>query len=193
MNQKLIAVGVLNILEGLGADIKHPDFRETPRRVANMYREVLTPPRVKWAKFPHNGYNEMIVCNAHHVWGFCPHHLLPVEMHVAVGYLPKSNGYVPGLSKVPRVIETKARRLVLQERVTVDIVDELMKQCKLLGAGCFIRGRHLCMTMRGVKTNGVVTTSALRGVFLEKPEVRAEFFTLVQGANGNGHGTNGHQ
>lgn len=187
MNQKLIAVGVLNILEGLGADIKHPDFKETPRRVAKLFKEVLTPPRVKWSSFPHNGYNEMIVHNAHHVWGFCPHHLLPIEMYVAVGYIPKSKGYVPGLSKIPRLVEAKARRLVIQEKVTVDIVDDIMSKCKLLGAGCFIRGRHLCMTMRGVKTGGVVTTSALRGVFLEKPEVRHEFFSLVRENDGH-HG-----
>lgn len=180
MNEKLIQLGVLNILEGLGADIKHQDFRETPRRVAKMYKEILTPPRVKWAKFPHDGYDEMVVCSAHNVWGFCPHHLLPIEMDVSVGYIPKRKGFVPGLSKVPRLIEAKARRLVLQEKVTVDIVDELMKRCKLLGAGCFIRGRHLCMTMRGVKTKGIAVTSCMRGVFLDKPECRAEFFALVR-------------
>lgn len=186
MNQKLIAIGVLSVLEGLGVDIRHPDFKDTPRRVARMFSEVLHPPRVKWTRFPHNGYDEMIVHNSHHVWGFCPHHLLPVEMYVAVGYIPKRKGYVPGLSKIPRLVEHTCRRLALQERITVDIVDSLMKRYKLLGAGCHIKGRHLCMTMRGVKTAGYVSTSALRGVFLEKPEARAEFFSLARNGNGNG-------
>ena len=180
MNKKLLELGTLQILEGLGADIKHPDFKETPQRVARMYREILNPPRVKWSKFPHSGYNEMIVHNAHHVWGFCPHHLLPVEMYVAVGYIPRTKGYVPGLSKVPRLVEWHARRLALQEQITVNVADTLMSKLRLLGCGCFIRGRHLCMTMRGIKTDGTVTTSALRGVFLEKPEVRQEFFELVR-------------
>lgn len=185
MNQKLISLGVLNILEGIGADIKDPDFKDTPQRVARMYKEILSPPRIKWSSFPHNGYSEMVVHNSHTVYGFCPHHLLPVEMHVAVGYIPKSKGYLPGLSKIPRLVELKARRMVLQEKIAVDVVDELMRRLKLLGVGCFIVGRHMCMTMRGVKSTGVVTTSALRGVFLTKPEVRTEFFELVRrGSNG---------
>lgn len=180
MNQKLIQLGVLNILEGLGVDINSKDFKKTPERVARLYKEILSPPRVQWSTFPHQGYSEMVVHNSHHVWGFCPHHILPIEMFVAVGYIPTSKGNVPGLSKVPRLVEVKSRRLVLQEQIAVDIVETLMKKLKLLGAGCFIRGRHLCMTMRGVKTNGLVTTSALRGVFLTKPEVRTEFFELVR-------------
>jgi len=127
----------------------------------------------------------MIVLNGHHVWSFCPHHLLPVEMQVSVAYIPKSTSRLPGLSKVPRLIEHKARRLVLQEAVAVDIVDTMMNKLRLLGCACFIKGRHMCMTMRGVKTASIVTTSALRGVFLTKPEVRQEFLNLIQnGGNG---------
>jgi GTP cyclohydrolase I len=179
MNRRQVALGITYILQGLGADLRHPDFKDTPDRVARMYAEILRPPRFKWSKFPHRGYSEMIVHSGHKVWSFCPHHLLPVGMEVAVGYIPRSKGYVAGFSKVPRLVESKARRLVLQEQVAVDIVEELMKKLKLLGAGCFIRGRHLCMEMRGVKSDGVVMTSALRGVFLEKAEVRQEFFELA--------------
>jgi GTP cyclohydrolase I len=110
-------------------------------------------------------------------------------MHVSVGYIPSKKGWVPGLSKVPRLVEHKARRLALQESVTVDIADSMMKQFRLLGAACFIKGKHLCMSMRGIKTDATVSTSALRGVFLEKPEVRTEFFALLNGgSNGNGSG-----
>jgi GTP cyclohydrolase I len=179
VQRKLIELGVLNILEGLGADIKHADFKETPARVARMYKEVLEPPQIRWSLFPGRNYSEMVIHHAHHVWGFCPHHILPVEMEVSVGYIPRSKGYVPGLSKIPRLVEHKCRRLAIQEQVTVDIVDTLMTKLKLLGAACFITGRHLCMAMRGVRSNGYVTTSALRGVFLEKPEVKSEFLTLV--------------
>lgn len=180
MQAKLVQLGVLSILEGLDVDIRHPDFKDTPARVWRMFKEVLSPPRVKWSSFPHDGYDGMIIHDSHHVWGFCPHHLLPVEMRVAVAYIPKAKGYVPGLSKIPRLVETKCRRLVIQERVSTDIVLDLMKRYKLLGAACFIRGRHLCMSMRGVKTDGTVTTSCLKGVFLTKPEARAEFFALVR-------------
>lgn len=183
MNQKLIQLGVLNILEGLGADIKHPDFKRTPERVARMYKELLGPPKITWSMFPGHGYAEMIVHRGHQTWGMCPHHLLPISMEVAVGYIPRSKGYVPGLSKIPRLVEKFARRLVIQEAVGVDVVDFLMKRLKLQGAACVIKGEHLCMKMRGVKSSGHVTTSALAGVFFEKPEVRAEFMAIV---NGNG-------
>lgn len=180
MNRKLVQIGVLNILQGLGVDIKHPDFKETPQRVARMYEEVLNGKKFRWSKFPCLGYNEMVVHVGHHTYGFCPHHLLPIEMRISVAYIPKSRGYVPGLSKVPRLASKLAGRLVLQEQIAVDLVDEMMKHLKLLGCGCFIIGRHMCMQMRGIKTSGVVATSALRGVFFEKPEVRAEFFNLVR-------------
>lgn len=181
MRRKLIELGVLQVLEGLGVDIRDPDFKKTPERVARMYHELLSPPKVRWSMFPAQGYSEMIVHKAHSTWGMCPHHLLPIEMEVSVGYIPrqKKGSYVPGLSKIPRLVEQKARRLVIQEKVSVEVVDEMMKRLKLLGAGCFIRGKHLCMTMRGVKSSGVVITSALRGVFLDKPEVRTEFLALV--------------
>lgn len=180
MNQKLIQIGVLNILQGLGCDIKHPDFKQTPERVYRMYKEILNGPRFRWSRFPCQGYNEMVVHVGHHCFGFCPHHLLPIEMRISVAYIPTARGYVPGLSKVPRLASKAAGRLVLQEQVGVDIVDTLMKSLKLNGAGCFILGRHMCMSMRGIKTDGIVATSALRGVFLEKPEVRQEFFSLVR-------------
>ena len=179
MNKKLIALGVTHVLQGLGADLRHPDFKETPERVARMYMEILKPPKFRWSKFPHRGYSEMIIHSGHKTWSFCPHHLLPIEMEISIGYIPRSKGYLPGLSKVPRLAEVMSRRLVLQEQVAVDIVDEMMKKLKLLGCGCFIKGRHLCVEMRGVKSEELVTTSALRGVFLEKPEVRLEFFSLM--------------
>lgn len=189
MDPKLVADGVRAILQGLDVDLSHPDFKETPQRVAAMYKEILTPPAIRWAMFPGRGYSEMIVVNGHHVWSFCPHHLLPVEMQVSVAYIPKSTSRVPGLSKVPRLVESKARRLVLQEAIAVDIVDTMMKRLKLLGCACFVRGRHLCMSMRGVRTNSHVTTSALRGVFLTKPEVRQEFLNLIHnGGTDNGTG-----
>lgn len=179
MNRHQIALGVTHILQGLNVDLKDPNFKRTPERVAKMYEEVLKPPKFGWSKFPSSGFSEMVVMHGHKVFSFCPHHLLPVEMKISIGYIPRSKGYIAGLSKVPRLADKIARRLVLQEVISVDIVDAMMKNLKLLGCGCIVIARHMCLAMRGVETEGLVTTSALRGVFLEKPAVRQEFFNLV--------------
>lgn len=168
-----------------------PNFKETPRRVARAYSEIFgglfedgeTIREILSKTFPAKS-DEMITVGPIEVWSFCAHHFLPVHMHVWVSYVPK--GKVLGLSKLARLAELCAKKPGLQEDVTTDIADLLFKHLKPKGAACLIRGRHLCMEMRGVKKNAVTTSTALRGAFF-KPEVRQEFMDAVHAdvASGN--------
>ena len=121
----------------------------------------------------------MVIIKDIHTYSMCPHHLLPVEMIIHVGYVPK--GKVLGLSKIPRLVELYARRPVLQEQLAVDIADSMMYYLKPLGVAVVIKGRHYCMIMRGVqKRESWTITSCVRGVFRDpKEKARDEFLKLI--------------
>lgn len=176
--------------ENLGIDTEGQNFRETPARVGRAYLELFagainTKEQVKeiLSKRFEAKTKEMVVVGPVHVWSVCPHHLLPVELQVWTGYIPEMN--VLGLSKLARLVELLAKRPALQEDTTSDIALELLKGLRPRGSACLIRGRHLCMAMRGVKKDAVTTTTHLTGVFLEPP-VRAEFLAAVRADIGNG-------
>lgn len=169
---------VAKILELLGLSLDAPDFVDTPRRVAawltdmtgydpSAVAEILQP------RFP--AICQMVVVRDIEVASMCPHHLLPVEYTVTVGYLPA--GEVVGLSKIPRLVEYVARQPILQEAFGELVAEALHDNLALEGCGVVVVGRHACMRCRGVRTGARVTTSALRGVFLESA-VRSEFLTL---------------
>lgn len=169
---------VAEILHELGLSLDAPDFVDTPRRVAAWLSDMTSYDPVEVAKilqprFP--AICQMVVVRDVEVASLCPHHLLPVEYSVTVGYLPE--GEVVGLSKIPRLVEYVAKQPILQEAFGELIADALCDNLSLEGCGVVVVGRHACMRCRGVKTNARVTTSALRGVFLEAP-VRSEFLTL---------------
>lgn len=185
---------ILEALESLTGRIsmKDPNFSDTPDRVARAYVEAFEGMfddgqkvrAILKRKFPFPEKNsEMIVVGPVHVWSICAHHLLPVEMDVWLGYLPKK--YILGLSKLARLAEQLAKKPGLQEGVTSEIADALYGELKSKGAGCLIRGRHLCMSMRGVKKDAITTTTQLRGFFL-KPEIRQEFLSAVHTDVSNG-------
>jgi GTP cyclohydrolase I len=179
VNEHKIIGGVQLILEGLGVDLKDRNYIKTPWRVLELYRELFN----KKFTFPpvyEERYDEMIIMRHHQTWTLCPHHLLPVHLDISVAYVP--NGGVVGLSKLCRIAESVLNKPAMQESITHDIADALMKNINPtpLGAGCIVRGEHLCMRMRGVKTSGSVVTSAMRGVLLQKPEARAEFLALAE-------------
>ena len=187
-------MGILLGLESLTGKIstKDPNFSETPDRVARAYVEAFEGMfddgqkvrAILGRKFPFPEKNsEMIVVGPVHVWSICAHHLLPVEMDVWLGYLPKK--YILGLSKLARLAEQLAKKPGLQEGVTSEIADALYGELKSKGSACLIRGRHLCMAMRGVKKEAITTTTQLRGAFL-KSEVRQEFLAAVRADVGNG-------
>lgn len=161
------------------------NFRETPARVAKAFGEILggmfdhddVVASILSKTFPSKS-NEMVSVGPIDVWSVCPHHWLPVNLKVWVSYIPKKK--VLGLSKLARLAEIVAQKPALQEDTTAEIARLLQKGLAPKGAACYVRGRHLCMEMRGVKKSAITTTTALEGVFFQ-PEVRAEFLSSVRG------------
>jgi GTP cyclohydrolase I len=172
----LIQEGVALILEGIGADLNDRNFKDTPARVARMYRELFTPRENTYATFPER-HNSLILLRGHTVHGVCPHHLVPVEMRVYVGYIPRRE--VLGLSKLARVAEEPLTGPIMQETYTDLVADKLLARTKAKGVGVVVAGRHGCMQHRGVKTEGDVVTSAMRGVFLKNHPAREELLRLI--------------
>lgn len=184
-----IEKGVHYILKGLkdefGLDLTDKNFKDTPKRVARAYYEIFegikdTKEQIKnilSSSFP-SELSEMIISRDIHVYSMCPHHLLPVEYYIDVGYIP--GGQVLGISKLARLVEVLARRPVLQETLTNEIVKYLDKSLKVRGSICRVRGVHFCMKMRGVRQNSEMVTSAIQGVFMdEKKGARSEFLQLI--------------
>ena len=181
MNSAKIKKGTALILEGLvGPEWRDdPNYEETPNRVARFYAEMFQPRNYQTTVFP-DDYKQMLVLAHHTEWTLCPHHLLPVELDISLAYIPA--GGVLGVSKLARLVQNHFSEPVLQEALTESIADELMSKPRPAphGAAVLIYGAHDCMRIRGVKTHGCIVTSAVRGVFLEKPEVRAEFLSIVR-------------
>ena len=168
------------LLEGLGQDPKDPDYKDTPRRVFRLWKELLTPKRVNYTSFrKYEAYGNMVILRGHQVIGVCPHHLLPVDMRVYVGYIPDKE--VLGLSKLARVAEEQLTDPITQEALTERIAARLRETVEPKGVAVIISGRHGCMRYRGVKTDADIVTSAMHGVFLTNPPAREEFMRIVYG------------
>jgi GTP cyclohydrolase I len=168
--------GVKLILEGMGVDLKAPDFRGTPLRVAKMYAEMLTPRKSNWTTFPAQT-SDLVLLRGHHVMGLCPHHLMPVEYTCYVGYIPAE--YTVGLSKLARVVEAQLVQPVMQEDLTHDVANALHEKLKPKGVGVVTVGVHGCMRFRGVRSSGDVVVSVMKGVLLLNQAARAELFQII--------------
>lgn len=175
-------------LEQMGLDISDVNFKNTPERVARAYFEIFqgvinTEKQVKdilSTSFPSEGMSSMITACGITAFSMCPHHLLPVEYKICVGYVPNEDGKVLGISKLSRLAQILAKRPVLQETLCKEITDALMS-IGVQGAACAISGRHMCMRMRGVKDpQASVYTQYLQGCFMEKPACREEFLLLIK-------------
>lgn len=129
-----------------------------------------------------DSYDELLVSGPTEVWTLCPHHLLPCRFKVYIGYIP--NERVLGLSKFSRVAVILGRRPVIQEMYSRELADAIWGNLKPKGLGVYVIGNHGCMEARGVKQHANVTTSVLKGVIFDRPEVRAEFYSAVKGGNG---------
>lgn len=169
----------LDLLRAIGADVERPDLRGTPRRVAASLAELVTPAEFAATSFPNEGhYDELVVVRDIPFHSLCMHHLLPFIGEAHVAYLPGER--IVGISKLARVVDTFARDLQLQERLTVQIADWLEDELKPRGVGVVLSAEHTCMTIRGVLKPGARTvTSALRGSLRDDPGTRQELFSLV--------------
>jgi GTP cyclohydrolase I len=175
---------VREILLAVGEDPDREGLQETPDRVARMYAEVFAglhqDPRVHLQKHFTQKYDEMVLIKDIQFESFCEHHLLPFSGKAHVAYLP--NGKVIGLSKIPRVIDVLAKRPQMQERLTEDVADLLMKELDAKGVAVVIEASHSCMTVRGVhKPESTFVTSAMRGGFRERLATRTEVMSLIFG------------
>jgi GTP cyclohydrolase I len=169
---------VAALLRALGRDPVDAHLADTPRRVADAFAELLTPPPFDLTTFPNDeGYNELVMATAIPVQSLCEHHLLPFVGVAHIGYLPGER--ILGLSKLARVLDLFARDLQVQERLTQQVADWLQDNLNPRGVGVVIEAEHLCMSLRGVRARGAhTTTSALHGVLREDARTRQEFFAL---------------
>jgi GTP cyclohydrolase I len=170
-----------DLLTALGADLETEGLRETPRRMAAAYAELLTPEPFSLTSFPNDeGYDELVVVRDIPFQSLCMHHVLPFYGVAHVAYLPSER--ILGLSKLARVVELFARDLQLQERLTTQIAACLHEQLQPKGVGVVLVAEHLCMSLRGVQKAGATTvTSALHGLIRDDPRTRAEFLSLTGG------------
>lgn len=168
-----------DLLRALGADLADENLRETPRRMADAYGELLTPAPLSLTIFPNDErYDELVVVRDIPFHSLCMHHLLPFHGVADVAYLPGEQ--IIGLSKLARVVELHARRLQLQERLTTQVAGWLQKHLRPKGVGVVLEAEHLCISLRGVEKAGARTrTSALHGLVRDDPRTRQEFLALA--------------
>ena len=183
-NQKKIAELVKSLLVELGEDPEREGLKKTPERVAKSltyltrgYRQSVKTV-VNGAYFT-SGTNHMVILKNIELYSMCEHHMLPFYGSCAIGYISK--GKVLGVSKLARIVDMYARRLQIQETLTEQIADAIMKETNAEGVGVVIRAKHLCMMMRGVeKQNSVMTSSSMLGSFRNDSRSRAEFLRLIK-------------
>ena len=179
-----IALRVKEILALLGEDPDREGLLKTPERVAKSLQFLTQGYSQDGAKIIRSAifdekYQQMVLVKDIELYSMCEHHMLPFIGKCHVAYIP--NGKITGLSKIARVVETYARRLQVQERLTVQIRDCLVDALQPLGVAVVIEAMHTCMSLRGVqKSNAITTTSAFSGIFLSSARTRNEFLNLIK-------------
>ncbi len=182
MDKDKIEKAVRMILEAVGADLKRRDIASTPKRVAQMYEEILSG-QFKDASADlevilEQKHDEIILLKDIPLYSICEHHLLPLIGKAHVAYIPDKR--ITGLSKIARVVDTLSKRLQVQERLTTEIADVIMNKLKPKGVMVVIEAEHLCYSMRGVKKPGTIAvTSVVRGIFRTNQKTRAEALSLI--------------
>lgn len=184
MDLDKIQVAVRQILEAIGEDPDREGLQETPYRVAKMCEEIFSG--IQQSPDQHleicfnEQHDEMILVKDIPLYSFCEHHLLPFYGKAHVAYIPRQ-GKVTGLSKLARVVDVYSRRPQLQERLTSQVADSIMKVLNPMGVIVVIEAEHMCMTLRGVNKPGSKTiTSAIRGIFRKNEATRAEALALIR-------------
>ena len=177
MDKGKVLKGIQMLLEGLGVDMENKHFEKTPERAAKSWVEEicsgLGEKKFRLTTFPadENYESSMVVLQHIPVRSVCAHHLLPFYGEATVAYIPDER--LCGLSKLSRIVDYFARRPQVQEELTSDITNFLCEQISPQGAGVIVKATHMCMAMRGVSHDGVMTTSSLKGSFLNDGTVRA--------------------
>jgi GTP cyclohydrolase I len=172
------------VIKHVGENVEREGLLKTPERAAKAMQFLthgydLNPDDLVYQAIFHEEYSEMVIVKDIEVYSLCEHHMLPFFGKAHVAYVP--NGKIVGLSKIPRVVDAYARRLQVQERLTIEIRDCLQRTLDPKGVAVVIECCHMCMQMRGVqKQNSVTTSSAFTGLFLRNDATRKEFINLVQ-------------
>ncbi|HEX4249346.1 MAG TPA: GTP cyclohydrolase I FolE [Pseudonocardia sp.] len=177
---------VRELLYAIGEDPEREGLAETPRRVAKAYQEMFAglyeDPDEMLAKTFAEDHEELILVRDIPIYSVCEHHLLPFHGMAHVGYIPSVDGRVTGLSKIARLVDLYAKRPQVQERLTAQVADALVRRLAPRGVIVVIEAEHLCMAMRGIRKPGSRTvTSAVRGQFKGNASSRAEALALIRG------------
>ncbi|KUJ84224.1 GTP cyclohydrolase I FolE [Microbulbifer flavimaris] len=172
------------IIEAMGEDLQRPGLKDTPERAAKAMAyltrgyEQTVESVVNEALFP-SDCSEMVLVKDIELYSLCEHHMLPFIGKAHVAYIP--DGKVLGLSKVARIVDMFARRLQIQEQLTVQVAETIQRVTGAAGVGVIIEAKHMCMMMRGVeKQNSVMKTSAMLGSFRDQQATRTEFLSLIR-------------
>jgi len=172
------------LLDGLGEDVQREGLVDTPTRAVKALKYLTRGYHLDLEEIVNNALfasdnDEMVLLKDIELYSLCEHHVLPVIGKAHVAYLP--NGRVIGLSKIARIVDMFAARLQIQENMTRQIAEAIMKVTEARGVGVVVEARHMCMTMRGIeKQNSSMTTSVMLGAFREDPRTREEFLDLIR-------------
>mgnify|MGYP005807214911 CR=1 FL=1 len=184
IDKEKIMHAVTDILVAIGEDPEREGLQKTPLRIAKMYEEILAgmqedPSKHLATHFTEDKHGEMVIVRDIPVYSMCEHHMLPFFGKAHVAYIPK-DGLITGISKLARVVDGYAKRLQLQERLTAQVADAIVRELQPFGVLVVIEAEHMCMTMRGVNKPGSLTmTSAVRGLFEKNHATRAEAMALI--------------
>ncbi len=186
MDKPRAEAAIRELLIAVGENPDREGLRDTPARVARAYAEIFAglyvdPDSVLDKTFDEQ-HQELVLVKDIPIFSSCEHHLVPFHGVAHVGYIPGETGRVTGLSKLARVVDLYARRPQVQERLTAQVADAIMRKLDPRGAIVVIEAEHLCMGMRGIRKPGSrTTTSAVRGIFQTSPSSRAEALSLIRG------------
>lgn len=175
-----VETAIENLLDSLGVDLATEEARETPRRVAAMYREMLTPEPFNFTTFENSDhYDELVLVRDIPFTSLCAHHLLPFTGHAHVAYIPGER--IVGLSKLARVVQHFSKAFQVQERLTKQVANLIQDELEPKGVGVVMVAEHQCMTIRGVQARGTKTvTSTMYGLLRDNHASREEFLSLAR-------------
>ncbi len=185
VDQDAAAAAVRALLAAIGEDPDREGLQDTPARVARAWAEFMDPPEASLGtSFTSEGTDQMVVVSGMRVWSICEHHLMPFWTDVAIAYI--AGARLLGLSKLARIAHHHAHRLQLQERLVEAIAQDVQTRTSTADVAVTASGVHLCMVARGVRTEGVMTSSAMYGRFRTQEATRAEFLSLARGERRGG-------